>query len=191
MFKKNEIKRNLIGSYEISLFMPSAQKRFGNTADEALRSFVIPILLFPLTILALYASSQSASSVESAHILSLIYSLRLVASWGVFFGTVYFIAKHCDREKHFYRFVIASNWLTIPVTAVFAPVAWLVLSGAYHFQELYPFTLCIIGYSYLFTAFMSSHILKIPYELAAFIVIVGVSIDNSTTEIVEWVTQIL
>jgi len=192
-FTREEIKRNLLGSLEISLFMPAGHSRFGDTFDEAVRSFIIPILLFPATILALYFYPESAvrENIDSMNTISLLLSLRLAVSWAIFFGAVYWIVKKCDRQQHFYRFVIAMNWLTVPATVIFIPVAWMLIQGTHSWQELYGFMLALTFYSYAFTAYMTSRVLIIPMELAAFIIIVGMCVNDSTINIVNWVGGIL
>ena len=191
MFTKEEIKRNLLGTLEIALFMPVARKRFGNTSDEAIRSFIIPILLFPLTLLAVYLYPAPAVAGYAPNTIALMYSLRLAATWFMFFGAVYWITREIDRKDHFYQFVIASNWLTIPATLLFVPIAWMLVSGAYTFENLYPFMLCLIFYSYAFTAFMASHVLRIPMELAMFIVFISCGINDSTKDILHWFGSVL
>lgn len=184
---RDEIKRNLLGGLEVALFMPVARKRFGDTADEAVRSFAIPLLLFPLTLLAFYIYPKEEIARHSADMISIMYALRMAAMWLLFFGTVYWIAKEVDRKKYFYQFVIASNWLTLPATIIFLPVAWMLISGAYGWNELYPFMTCLMIYTYVFTAFMATRILRIPWELAGFIVFLNICISNSTLDILFWV----
>ncbi len=40
IFTKEEVKKNLLGSLEAALFMRETTTRFGNTADEAIRSII-------------------------------------------------------------------------------------------------------------------------------------------------------
>jgi hypothetical protein len=41
-------------------------------------------------------------------------------------------------------------------------------------------------YTYAFTAFMAAHVLRIPWELAGFIVFIGVAVDNSTMHVLNF-----
>lgn len=184
-----EILRNLLGGLEVALFMPVARTRFGNTKDEAIRSFVVPILLFPLALLAVYNMPEESLTRHSANMISLMYALRMFGIWVLFFGTVYWIAREIDRKKHFYQFVIASNWLTVPATAVFIPVGWMLLAGMHSWEELYPFMVCLMFYTYAFTAFMAAYVLRVPWELAGFITFLGMCINDSTMEILYWISD--
>lgn len=183
----NEILRNLLGCLEVALFMPVARTRFGDSADEALRSFIVPVLLFPLTILVVYFYPKPELANDSVAILTLLYSLRMVLIWAAFFGTVYWITREVDRKKYFYQFVIASNWLTVPATVIFLPVAWMLFIGAYSWGELYPFMMCLILYTYAFTAFMASYVLRVPWELAGFIVFVSMALNSNSLDVLYWI----
>jgi hypothetical protein len=191
MFTKQEIKRNLLGCLEVALFMPAARLRFGNTYDEAVRSFVIPILLFPTTLLMVFLHPAPDILHHSSNTVALLYSLRLAAIWFMFFGLVYWITRETGRKDHFYQFVTATNWLSIPATLIFAPVLWMLATGAHTWQELSPAMVCLLLYSYAYTAFMATHVLRVPWELAAFIVFISVGISDNTLNILHWVGSVL
>ena len=182
----SEVKRNLLGSLEVALFMREGRDRFGDTLSEAIRSFSVPILLFPLTIATVTMYPSTGIADNSANTIALLYSLRLAFIWLFFFGSVYLITKEIDRKQYFYRFITATNWLTVPSTVVFIPIAYLLLAGTHTLDELYPIMVCIILYTYAFTAFMATHVLRVPWELAGFIVFVGMAISNSTMDILHW-----
>ncbi|MCB9990776.1 MAG: hypothetical protein H6867_05285 [Rhodospirillales bacterium] len=182
-----EIKRNLLGGLEVALFMPLARKRFGKTKNEAIRSFIVPVLLFPVTLATAYMVPQNAIAGNSLNIVLALYALRMLAIWTLFFGAVYWIARGVDRMEHFYQFVIASNWLSVPATAVFVPVFWMLLSGSHGWAELAPFMMCLMFYTYAFTGFMAAYVLRVPWELAGSIVCIAIVISNSTLDVIQWV----
>jgi hypothetical protein len=186
MFSKEEIKDSLLGCLEVALLMPHAKTRFGKTYDEALKSFLIPVVFFPLTLLFVYAFPANDTSGNSNNTIAMLYSIRLAASSLLFFGTIYMILNHIDRKEYFCQFVCALNWLTIPSTIIFIPVAWLLLKGTYSLEELTPFIHCLIWYSYIFTAFMAAYILRIPWEFACFIVILSIAVDEKTLIVLKW-----
>ena len=189
MFTKEELKRNLLGCLEVALFMPIARQRFGDTYDEAVRSFIIPILLFPLSLAAVYLFPEQPLAGASQNTIALLYSLRLATSWALFLSAVYLIVREIDRRDLFYKFIIATNWITMPATFVFVPVGWMLMSGAYSWQDLYPFMVCLMLYSYAFTAFMVAQVLRVPWELAGFITFIGICINDNSFEIIHWVGE--
>lgn len=191
MFSKEELKRNFLGTLEVFLLMPAGAKRFGNSYDEAVRSFIIPILLFPLTLLVIYLFPNPEIAAASKNTLTLLFSLRLAFSWALFFGVIYWLMKNVNHLDHFYRFVIGTNWITIPATLIFAPVAAMLLFGSFSWEELYPFMKFLMFYTYAFTAFLAIHALIIPWELAGFIAFIAITVDDSTLDIVKWFSNLL
>lgn len=183
----SEVRRNTLGVLEIALLMPIARTRFGDTKEEALRSFVVPVLLFPLTLMLVYMHPSTAD--QSADAIPLLHSLRTVALSVIFLATVYWIVREVDRKKHFYQFVVASNWLSLPAAVIFIPVIWMIGTGTYTWQELAPFMTCLTLYIYAQTAFMAAHVLRIPWELAGFIVFVNMCISNGTLDLIYWIGE--
>ncbi|MBI4030584.1 MAG: hypothetical protein HY370_02815 [Proteobacteria bacterium] len=191
LFTKEEIKRNLLGSLEVALLMPVARKRFGKTYNEAVRSFVIPILMFPFAMALVYAHPHPNLADASNNTIALLYSLRTFLTWALFLGSVYWIVKQIDRKEHFWQFVIATNWLAVPATVIFLPVMWMLFSGAHTWAELFPFMLSMVGYTYFFTAFAAAYILRLPWELAGFIAMISFMINDWTGQLLSFVGEIL
>lgn len=182
----------LLGCLEAALFMPETSKRFGSSYDEMIRSFYIPVIIFPLTLLATYLYPKPEIADHSHVIISMIYSLRFAFSLGIFLGFVYFIAGKIERTEHFFQFVTANNWLAIPSAIISIPILVLLTQGDAHaIKEAQVLSLILVFYTYAYTAFAAACILRIPIELAGFIAITGLIINNSTHEIVGWVGSIL
>lgn len=188
-FTKEETRRNLLGCLEVVLFMPEARNRFGKNADEAIRSFLIPTLLLPATLLMLCLFPHPELANSSVNAVAILYSLRMIATWALFLGSVYWVAKTINRKEYFCQFVIATNWLTIPATLVYIPAAWLLLGGVCSWEELYPFTVSLTIYTYVFTAFMAAYVLRVPWELAGFIAAISFIVDDYTSDLVTFVSD--
>jgi len=189
MFPQGEIKRNLLGSLEIVLLMRQGRNRFGNTQEEAIRSFIIPILVSPLVLMAIMLYPSTEISEVSRDTLAVMYALRMAAVTAIFLGAVWWIVREIDRREYFLQFIIAMNWLSIPATLMIVPSLWLALNGSFTWDELYPFTCVLMGYSYLFTAFMASCVLRIPLELAGFITFISYAVNTHTLDIMKWIGQ--
>jgi hypothetical protein len=190
-FSRKEIKNNLLGSLEVALLIPGAEKRFGDTPDEAIRSFLVPILLFPLSMVGIFLFPTPAMEGHSQNMITILYSLRFAISWALFFGCIYWLAGQYDRKERFCKFVIASNWISVPAIAICLPVLGLVLSGRYSADELYPFTVCLMLYTYVFTAFMAGRVLRLPWEMGAFIAIIGMATDNCVGNMINLFSSVL
>lgn len=172
--------------------MPETARRFGSSYDEMIRSFFIPVFIFPLTLLAVYLCPRPEVADQPHTVISMIYSLRFCMSLGIFLGFVYFIARKIERTEHFFQFVTANNWLTIPSAIVSIPVLLLLTSGeAEAIKEAQVLSMILVFYTYAYTAFTAACILRIPLELAGFIAMTGLLINNSTHDIVGWLGSIL
>lgn len=188
---KKEIKRNLLGSLEVALFMPSIEKRFGADYEEALRSFYVPLFMFPFALLGLYLFFPVDSFDASENTLTMLYSLRYAGAIGMFLALVYFIAINIDRREHFIQFVIAYNWVAIPSTMLLLPVLILVYSGAYSAGDVLPFLVCTMIYSYAFTAFLAMRIFRLPWEMGMFFAFISLAINNGSFQLMDWVAQMI
>lgn len=188
MFDKGEIRRHLLGSLETALFMPGGPERFCTSARAMKASFLIPVLLLPLTLVTVFSGHPlGVLDMTSAQILTAIYSLRLFVYLALYCGLVYVMAKSTGRLDHFHRFVTANNWLTLPAAALMVPLLALFLNGAYGWSEVYPLMVFITLYSYAYTAFMAMYVMRVNWELAGFIAIAGMAIHQSSLGALKWI----
>jgi hypothetical protein len=189
MFHKTEIRRNLLGILEIALFMPQGAKRYTADKNAFKSSFLIPLAVLPLSLITLIAAHpESSLDTASLHVLTLIYALRLFISLGLFLAVVYCMADKMGKRDDFYRFAIANNWLALPPALIMLPLSLGFLNGVYSWDEIYPLMVVITLYSYACTAFMATHILRIPYELACFIAILGMAIHQTSLQALKAIT---
>lgn len=187
MIKTDEIRQNLLGILEIALFMKGGEKRFAPSRQAMLKSFLIPLVLLPLTIFTVLAAHpEGAIDTTSMQILAVIYSMRLFVYLGLFMAFVYALAKSMDRLENFHRFVTANNWLTIPAAVLMAPLVIMFINGHYEWADIYPLMVVITLYSYAYTAFMATHVMRIPMEMACFIAIAGMAIHQTSLGVLKW-----
>ncbi|NCC22186.1 MAG: hypothetical protein EOM26_06955 [Alphaproteobacteria bacterium] len=185
MFEPGEIKRNLLGSLEVALFMPQAAKRFSSSYEAMLRSFIVPVLLFPASAMLVFLEPELDGI--PANWLSLVLSLRIWICMAAFIGIVWLICKHTDRKQHFCQFVTASNWLSVPATVAALPILAFLGTGAYSWAEMELPLIAVGAYTYAFTGYMAAVVLRIPIELGWFVAIMGMMIDDSSLEVSGWV----
>lgn len=188
MFKRDEISRNLMGCLETALFMRGSENRFCADRKAMIKSFIIPVILLPLTLITvLSAHPEGTLNATSMQVLSVIYALRLFVYLGAFLAFVYCMARTMDKLDDFYRFATANNWLTIPAAVLMLPLVAMFLNGNYEWADIYPLMVFITLYSYAYTAFMAVHVMRIPMELACFIAIAGMAIHQTSLDILKWV----
>ena len=190
-FAKEEIRLGLLGGLEAALLMRQAAGRFANDRDSALRSFIIPILLSTLTLAGIYMFPRAELAHHSVNMIAILYSSRLVLSWVIYFACIYWLAREVGRKEYFWRFVAANNWLSIPATVIFAPVAWSLLRGTHSWDEMSAIMVMLTLYSYVFTAYAAALIFRVPWELGAFIALIGLLIHENTGYVIGYVGSIL
>ena len=186
MFAKKEWKQNLLGVFEICLFMPSGVERFQNTRSAAIRSFVIPLALLPIAMFALVTMSEgfSYSLIVSLHL------LRMIFAFAVFFTVVYFLCRQFDRQYHFYRFLNVANWSNVAGAVLTLPISLYFLAGLeVETLESYAVFITILGYIY--SAFILTNCFKIPWEMGGFIAIVGLAIDQNLFDLTIFLRDII
>lgn len=185
--KLKSVRQNLLGSLEVALFMPAGPQRFCATHKSMMKSFLVPLFILPLTLATVLTAHPDGNlSTATMQVLSLVYILRTFVYLGLFLGFVYMMAKNLDRMDSFYRFVTANNWLALPAAVLSAPLLFMFWNGGHAWSEIYPMMVIVTLYSYAYTAFMATYVLRIPKELACFIAIAGMAINQTSLDVVKW-----
>ena len=183
----NSIRQNALAALETALFIKKGATRFSSNSKSLKQSFLIPVLLLPMTLITVfYAHPDGQLAGEATQILAIIYTLRLFAYLGIYLGFVYFMAKTLDKTAEFKRFATANNWLTLPAAVAMLPLLYLFLNGSHSWTEIYPMMVIVTLYSYAYSGFMVAHIMRIPYELAGFIAIAGMAIHQTSLTALKW-----
>ncbi len=183
MFTKAEVKRNLLGCFEVVLFMRSGVERFVGTREAAIKSFIIPLILLPVTLLAMVALSQG----YSASLLMSLHTVRIVLSILLFFTAVYFLSKQYDRGKYFYQFLTVANWMNIPGMILVLPIIYGIFVQGGDMEAMKSYAVFITMLSYVYSAFIITHCFRFPWEMGGFIAIVGLAIDQHLLEFASFI----
>ncbi|MFP4313980.1 MAG: hypothetical protein ACLFR0_06610 [Alphaproteobacteria bacterium] len=183
------IKRNLLATLETALFMKQGAERFSVSKAAMKRSFLIPLLVLPLSVATMIAAHPEGSelSQSATYALAIMYGLRTVLYLTGFMGFIYIMAKSLNRVECFARMVTANNFLTLPAALLMLPLSLAFMNGVYSWEEVYPLMICITFYSYAYTAFMAAHVLRVPMELAVFVAVCSMAIHQSALDAVKWI----
>lgn len=187
--RPNYIRRNLLATLEIALFMKQGAERFSVSKAAMKRSFLIPFLILPLTISTMIAAHPEGATMSSTAInaLAIMYGLRTVLYLAGFMGFIYIMARSLDRVECFARMVTANNFLVLPAAMLMLPLSIAFMNGVYSWAEVYPLMICITLYSYAYTAFMAAHVLRIPTELAIFVAVCSMAINQTALDAMKWI----
>ncbi len=187
MISSKELRSNLLGCFEIFLFMPKGIERFEVTPAKAIKSFLIPLALLPFILMVVVGMTDDTFSPSVVVFLNV---LRISLSVLFFLSAVYFLTKQFDRQRHFYRFILISNWLNINAIIMVSPI----LIGMYmgvspETFEVYAVFVEIIGYVY--SAFVITYCFKLPWEMGGFIAIVGLAINENLFDLTNYIRDTL
>ncbi len=174
MFSRDEMLRKLLGCFEVFLFMPRGVDRFEGTREQAIKSFVVPIVLLPFTMIVMVALSSG----YSWNLLIAVHFVRIVITFALAIAAVYFLVKQFNRGEYFYKFLNVSNWFNVPAVALTLPIIGALMMGYdMSVMESYAVFVTILGVVYM--AFMVSYVFRLPWEIGGFVAIVCLAIDQN------------
>lgn len=182
-FTLGEIGQNLLGCFDAMLLMPSTSMRFSKDYEGMVRSFFVPVIVFPLSILPALLRTDFAPGIETMALP--FYSLKVWLSLGVFLAIMSYVVRETGRKSHFYQFVTAYNWLALPSALIFLPALWMAANG--NAKEATALITCLTFYCYGFTAFAAASVLRMPIELGISIVVLAVGIDHGAANVMGWI----
>ena len=187
MIKSNELKSNLLGCFEIFLFMPKGIERFDVTPAKAIKSFLIPLALLPFILMIVVGMTNDEFSPSVVVFLNV---MRIALSVLFFLSAVYFFTKQFERQQHFYRFILISNWLNINAMIMVSPILIGMSMGVdSEVFEVYAVFGEIAGYVY--SAFVITYCFRLPWELGGFIAIVGLAINENLFDLSNYIRDSL
>jgi len=102
---------------------------------------------------------------------------------------IYGFARYYDRTQHFYRTITAGNWASIAPTLLFLPVLYSMSMGWHSWEEVHPVTIVFSIYTYALAGFILTFALKIPWEMAGFLAICGMAINETGFDVLYWLAS--
>ena len=171
MFSREELKQNLIGCFEIALFMPNGFERYDSSYSTAVRSFFVSVLLLPLVLWIWVLRSE----VEPAAAVVLVHLVRMVMTAVIYLGLVYLLSRQYGRQEHFFKFVTVCNWCEVFGTLLALPVLIALLTGS-DMEAWKNYAIFIQLLSYVYTAFIATRVFKLPWEMGGFVAIISLAV---------------
>lgn len=180
-----------LGAMECALFMKQGISRFNNDFGSMLKSFLIPLAFLPLSFIGLYFSQGQRPELAgiSYEYLAVLFLGKTFFTTLIGLAMIYGFAKYYDRLQYFYLTVSAGNWATILPTLFFIPVLYSLSMGWHSWEEIYPITIVFSIYGYALTGFILTYALKIPWEMAGFLAICGMAINETGFDVLYWLAS--
>ncbi len=190
----NTLKTKLRGAVEFMLFMPGAEKHFRNTSfNSMLKTFLIPLLLLPYGIWGMTLTHntelQELSKLEGINNFSTGTFIMISLVKGILvtlfmIAVMYYFAKWMERTEYFYDFLAAGNWVIIPGMIPSLVILAMILLGGQDWMGVYMVATLNILYGIAVSAFMTTRLLNIPWELGTACAIFGLSVGETANKLV-------
>jgi len=184
-------KNHLLGCFEIALFMKEGFLRFDDSQKSFLQSFWVLGLNIPLLLLAIpfiYAAKEELQS-DSMTFIAILFILKFVIFYAIGFIFIYYLCRFMKRSEHFKQYVTISNWSALIGIIAFIPLLALLHFTQKSYDDLYYAIIILSLYSYCYSAFIIRHVIKIPWELAIFITICFLAINETGFDLLYWISQ--
>lgn len=186
MYTQQEWKNGFLGCFEILLFMSSGVERFDSIASQAVKSFIMPLILLPLFLVVTVGMSAG----YNFYLLLSLHSLRVIFTSIMFLTVVYFMSRQLGRDEHFFRFVTVNNWMSIPSFLMVLPILFGLLLGS-NFSGFESYAIFITLAGYVYTAFIATRSFRLPWELGGFIGVVSMAIDQNALHLMVYLRDFL
>lgn len=182
------IRRYLRGAIELCVFMPSGAAFFTNSKKAAIASFLVPVLLAPLTVLALVLTHDDTfktmqelpdyTNLSLGFVICLHLFFSLLSSI-LFLVILYVTARYAEKTENFWKIVCAGNWIAIPIAVIGIGVLMMVWSGTQEWLGIYFLMTLVIVYGYAVKAFTIAYVMNIPWELAGMLTVFALFLNES------------
>lgn len=172
------MKKYLLGALETFLFMPGAHERFSAEKQEAIKSFIIPLLAYPFIVLVCVLNSTGFSPM----LLVGVHSIRLLIELSLSLGFLYALSGILSSREGFWRYISMSNWFNLVMLLLISPVFFGMATGM-DIKIFENYLVFLTLYSVVMTAFMLTYSLKTNWQLASFMAITCLFISQTLLQV--------
>ena len=177
----------LLGVFEIALFMKTGINHFDDDFRKMLFSFIFIAINFVFVLFSIPYLQQSSESIVNASSLSAIgiYGVKFILVTAIGLVFTYYLCKIMKRKHTFIKLVTTSNWTSLISLVLFIPFFGLMASGMQTYDNIFPYLIVLSLYGYGITGFIIRYIVDIPCELAAFMTICLLAINELGFDLIE------
>ena len=182
VMEQNSKNNPLLGCFEISIFMKTGVNHFDDDLRSMINSFGIVLLNFAfmwLTVPFMYEFKQDFYS-QGPGFIALVFAIKFFLIIPILLLFAFFFCRIVKRQHKFVKYVTASNWLSLVPLVLFVPFFLMMQFGPTTYGDIEPFIIVISVYSYVLTAFMTRYVVDIPWELAVFMTVCALAINEAS-----------
>lgn len=178
--QKQTLRNSAIGAFETVIMMPTAIDRFTARKDDALRSFIFPILLYPLVLWSFAVRNDTRDPFA--------FGLHALTAWGGLFGfyaIMRAVAQWQGRKEYFWQFVNMANAQCIASAVLLIPVFLMVYNNAATGAFFDQYWLFYVFVDIVLSAFVVTKALRLNWYLGGFFAVLGLFISDVGSRIVQ------
>lgn len=171
--ERKTLKNTLIGCFEIFIFMRSAIDRFSDKCEDALKSFLFPVVLYPFSATTFYITQGHPG-------LGLMLTHGLIA-WGGFllsYLMLYAITRMIKRDQYFWQTINILNSASILGFFLMLPIYIPVLLLETSMQSLTNVWVFVILAGLAYSSWVLAHSLRLNLPLGAFLATLNLFISD-------------
>lgn len=175
-------KRNpLLGCFEISIFMRTGVNHFDGKKSSIIKSFYVVVLnlILVLATVPFIYSAQGEWQSQSLFFVAFLFGLKFIGCLLCSLFFVYYCCKIIQRKHNYSKFITTANWCSLIPLVVFLPFLLLLAFGPTTYEHIASIVIFISIYSYVVTAFVTRYVIDVPWELAGFIAICTMAINET------------
>lgn len=179
--------KKLVGAFDLLFLFGRGIGAFEGKKAAALRSLLIPLVFFPLSLLFSYfyppkgmetgfPAERILLTVGAQYIVSFIFSLALVAG----------LARALGKQGRFWLFLEASNWVGVAMNVVTLPLVLAAVFGWLPREQMDRIFVIVALYGYLVTACVAYRSFQVNWQLAGFIAVATFFAGQATWDLLFW-----
>ncbi len=178
--ERQTFKNSLIGSLEMLIMMPTVLDRFTARKDDALRSFLFPLLLYPFVLWSFSVVNGTQDPVA--------FGLHALTAWGGllgFYGIIFYTARWQGKIEHFWQYVNMANTQAILSFFLLIPIFLMSWNNAAHGPFFDQYWLFFILVDLVISAFVVTKALRLNWYLGGFFAVIGLFISDVGSQVVQ------
>lgn len=178
--QKQTLKHSAIGAFETVIMMPTVLEHFTSRKEDALRSFIFPLLLYPIILL-------SFSMRNHTHDLGAL-GLHALTVWGGllgFYAIMFYVAKWRGGLAYFWQYLNMANAQYMVTALLLIPVFLMVFNGAADGPFFDQYWLFYLFINMVLTGFIITKALRLNWYLGGFFAVLSLYISDIGSRIVQ------
>ena len=178
--QKQTLKHSAIGAFETVIMMPTVLEHFTPRKEDALRSFIFPLLLYPLALLSF--SMRNHTHDPGA------LGLHALTVWGgmfFFYAIMFYVAEWRGKQAYFWQYMNMANAQCIASAVLLSPVFLMIFNRADDGPFFDQYWIFFIFANTVLGAFIIAKALRLNWYLGGFFAILNLYISDIGGRIVQ------